>query len=137
MEENSITPLFLIGISEVKALIPALNINTTLDESRNDFLIRHLNACALGTNTKGTGEKAGSNLILYPNPTSSYFSIRLAEGRMEKVAVYTVNGKRMYVEQPASSVSMKISTDSWPAGIYLVLVKKVDGTVLSKRIVVE
>ena len=63
------------GISEVKADIPSLGINTTGGESDNEFLERHLNSCILASSIKSIVEKEDIKVNIFPNPTDNLLYI--------------------------------------------------------------
>lgn len=126
----------LANLPEVRAEIPARGINTTQGESGNDFLLRHLNSCALST---GIAEAETKNtLTVYPNPARFEFSIQLNGGAgLDQVQLFSMAGKRVLEQRGMNSNAVTISVDSFPAGIYLLQAKDMAGTVWHKKIVIE
>lgn len=58
---------------------------------------------------------------LYPNPTSGDFRVKSAE-MIEHVRVYDINGREVYTEL-TSDYEVRVSTEGWVPGVYIVQLK--------------
>ena len=65
----------MIGLSEVKADISSLLVNTTNGENGVEFLARHLNNCNL-TSSISDIRKNEYNIHIFPNPAINHFFIK-------------------------------------------------------------
>ena len=79
------------GVTEVKADIPALSINTTNGETGTAFLLRHLNNCSLPLDISDK-QVSDAKITLFPNPTSYQFSINGSEPRYQ-VSIFDATGQ--------------------------------------------
>ena len=81
---------------------------------------------------------SATNIRLYPNPTSDKLFIQLAENnRLEEVAIYTIDGKRIKtIEKLSRDQQIKIDVSTFTAGLYLFTAKIGDDTFF-KRFSVE
>jgi len=64
-----------VGVSEVKADISLLSVNTTNGEYGVEFLARHLNSCNLTTSILET-QKNEYDVHIFPNPVINHFFIK-------------------------------------------------------------
>lgn len=125
------------NISEVKAYIPALSINTTNDESINEFLVRQLNSCATITSLADSEKLENNNVIIYPNPADAQFSIKLLNEIIQEVEVYSLTGKLINRQYNDLSSTMVIPTSTFNPGIYIVHIISKKGHKISKKIIIE
>ena len=80
----------------------------------------------------GVNEQAGSNISIYPNPTTSRFTV---EGEaMNHISVYNLVGQKVY-EMECQGNSVDINLSNAETGIYMVRVSTDNGEV-TKRITV-
>ncbi|WP_295986630.1 T9SS type A sorting domain-containing protein [uncultured Algibacter sp.] len=80
-----------VGVSEVKADIPALSINTTNGESGIEFLVRHLNSCS-NTLTVPDIQVSENYIDIFPNPIVNQFTIK-SKSTIYKIDILDVNGR--------------------------------------------
>ena len=80
-----------VGVSEVKADIPALSINTTNGESGIEFLVRHLNSCS-NTLTVPDIQVSENYIDIFPNPIVNQFTIK-STSTIYKIDILDVNGR--------------------------------------------
>ena len=80
-----------VGVSEVKADIPALSINTTNGESGIEFLVRHLNSCS-NTLTVPDIQVSQNYIDIFPNPIVNQFTIK-SKSTIYKIDILDVNGR--------------------------------------------
>ena len=73
-----------------------------------------------------------SNVKMYPNPTSTIFTIE-AQAIIDNVAVYNVLGQEVLVKNP-NAASVRIDISELEAGIYIVKTT-IDGNQFSSRII--
>ena len=103
------------AISEIKANIPLLNINTTDNESRMQFLARHLNNCSI-TASINQLSPADDDIRIFPNPVDDRFSLR-GKSKQYYVEILDALGQ---VKDNLGKISSGTPVDiSWlPNGIY-------------------
>ncbi|TDE05917.1 T9SS type A sorting domain-containing protein [Flavobacterium sandaracinum] len=82
--------------------------------------------------TLGIADFETSNVKMYPNPVNSTLTID-ANSTIEKVAVYTILGQEVLVENPKSN-STTIQTSELSKGVYIVKTN-VDGKVITTKII--
>jgi hypothetical protein len=67
----------------------------------------------------GTEPNAGPLVNVYPNPAANY--LKITSSKPATFDVFTVNGKKIALNQKINAHSEKeISTEHWPAGLYLI-----------------
>ena len=71
-----------LGVSEVKANIPALSINTTNNELGIEFLARHLNSCSISSSTSDI-EVNANYIDIFPNPASDQVHIKSSSSQFQ------------------------------------------------------
>ena len=109
-----------VGISEVKADIPALSVNTTNGESGLEFLSRHLSNCSITSSING--KKLNENHVeIFPNPASYQITINGSSMlyQIEIFNAYGTSSKKCDVIENAS----KIEVSSLPDGLYFVKIR--------------
>ncbi|MEO0779950.1 MAG: T9SS type A sorting domain-containing protein [Bacteroidota bacterium] len=135
------------NVSEVKADIPALSINTTNGESKNDFVIRHLSSCvsvasAPPTNsslqaTAASLSSAGTALRVAPNPASDHVVLSWPETAIRTVEMYAISGQ-LVRQFPGNFLPiLDLSTDGLAPGIYVLRVISEAGALRSQKVVIE
>jgi hypothetical protein len=77
---------------------------------------------------------AVNNIDIYPNPANSY--INVSANNIAKVAVYNSIGQLVYSEATDSNI-VKINTESWINGMYLISVETLDGDKSLQKVVVN
>jgi hypothetical protein len=130
------TPTFYPLVTQ---LSPLTGITLTKDLSYFEFvqndLVRFYNACLTCTSFKSDDEIIGDldkqKIILYPNPTNSYFELS-GDVMIEKVEVYSLLGQlvKSYEKQEQYSVS------DITKGTYIVKITSTEG-VSNKTLIVE
>ena len=83
----------------------------------------------------GIEEKIAQGVNIYPNPTSSFLMIETNKG-MSRVDVFNVDGK-LITSQIISGASFKLTLPEVGQSLLFVNVVLKDGSVISKRIIVE
>ena len=79
------------------------------------------------------GSQAENPIVIYPNPTTSQFTVEGAN--VAKVEVYNLVGQKV-CEQQGSKV-VNIDATDWHKGIYLVNIIEENGAVVAKKLVVK
>ena len=109
-----------VGISEVKADIPALSVNTTNGESGLAFLSRHLSNCSITSSIND--KKLNENHVeIFPNPASYQITIN-GSSMLYQIEIFNTYGtisKKCDVIENAS----KIDVSSLPDGLYFVKIR--------------
>jgi len=124
------------GVSEVKALVPYFDINTTQGESINEFLLRQLNSCSATTTTSQRIVKGEVNA--YPNPTNSQISINLPKGTLiSSVKLFSISGRLVLKETRLLTETVTLSTSSMKPGIYIMHVTDETGIKFISKVIVE
>jgi len=109
----------LANMIEVKAYIPALGINTTQNESINEFIVRHLTNCAQTTAT--APPLLSHQIAVYPNPASDELHIK-ADMMIYEVIITDILGKTKFLKTN-NSVYASINMQNFPQGLYILKVK--------------
>ncbi|UTW61281.1 T9SS type A sorting domain-containing protein [bacterium SCSIO 12741] len=123
------------NLSEVKANIPALSINTTQGETQNEFLKRHLDNCAQ-TNHINTSKTSG-DLNLYPNPANDLITVHVGKGNIKDVEIYNLNLERMIQFQGKNAAKLSFTVSELPSGTYLIQIKNDLGEVFWEKISIK
>ena len=124
------------NISEVKADIPAQAINTTDGESRNDFLVRHLNACMLPSSVKNP--VVSERLDIYPNPAWGAVTIQVNEGSsISSLSLFTLSGQLVLEEWEVNARLRTLALDELDPGMYLLRVVSQNGGILNQKLIVQ
>ena len=124
------------NISEVKADIPAQAINTTDGESRNDFLVRHLNACMLPSSINNP--VVSERLDIYPNPAWGEVTIQVNEGsKISSLSLFTLSGQLVLEEWKVNSNRRILRLDQVDSGMYLLRIVSENGGILNQKLIVQ
>jgi hypothetical protein len=76
--------------------------------------------------------KTSEEVILYPNPTTSQFTVEGAN--VARVEVYNLVGQKVH---EAEGKTVSIDATNWNKGIYLVNIIEENGAVVTKKLVVR
>ena len=116
-----------VGVSEVKADIPALSINTTNGETGNEFLARYLNNCSLITSIKGI-KISENNIDIFPNPAVNKVTIRGALN-LYQIEILDATGQ---IQQTVNNIENSFTVDisELPSGLYFVRVRDLSNNLL-------
>ena len=71
---------------------------------------------------------------IYPNPTSSEFTIAIPETTIEEVEIYNTAWQLIYSDKNSSEEIKKINISGWASGLYFLKIK-LDGHILMRKIV--
>jgi hypothetical protein len=82
--------------------------------------------------TDGVNEQAGNSISIFPNPTTSRFTVEGAD--MNHISVYNLVGQKVY-EMECQGNSVDINLSNAETGIYMVRISTANGEV-TKRITV-
>ena len=82
--------------------------------------------------------RADASISIFPNPSNvGYFEISAKEFIAE-VIVYSITGEKVYEKySQESELQMKVYTDNWTPGAYLVNIRTSGNIVSTKRIVIK
>jgi len=84
--------------------------------------------------TLGLNNLDGSEIKIYPNPTSDFINITLSEGsQIKQAAIYDINGKMVF---ESTNHLNQINISALESGIYLLQIETETGQI-SKRIIKE
>ena len=123
-----------VGVSEVKADIPALSINTTNGESGVEFLVRHLNSCSLTTSIPDI-KVSENDIDIFPNPVVNQFTIK-GSLQLSQVEILDATGQiQQTVNISLNSFTVDIS--ELPNGLYFIRGKDLSGNVLGIQKVIK
>ena len=123
-----------VGVSEVKADIPALSINTTNGESGVEFLVRHLNSCSLTTSIPDI--KVSENYIdIFPNPVVNQFTIN-GILKLYQIDILDAAGQ---IKQKVTNVenSNTIDISELQDGVYFVRVRDLSNNLLEVQKIIK
>lgn len=129
------------SIAEVKAIIPALGINSTQGESVNDFILRHLLNCS--TNTISVSFNADSlqpEISVYPNPFNSSLTFSWHSPQSEKATLilFDLFGRKIKTVLddliPQGEYTIRFESNSLKQGIYFYQLKTENYTATGKLI---
>ncbi len=119
-----------VGVSEVKADIPALSINTTDGESGIEFLVRHLNTCSLTTSISDIGVNENP-LRIFPNPVVNQFTI---QGELALYDIHIINASGQIIRTVDTKENSHIvDVSTLPNGLYLVRARNFTTNVLQTQ----
>lgn len=81
----------------------------------------------------------GNNIemILFPNPTKGFATIRLTNGEFNRVTISGIDGRLIYNEKVSQRTSFEFNTLNLKSGIYIVSVQTSEGILLSKKLIKE
>jgi len=82
----------------------------------------------------GLNEISSSNVKIYPNPTSSTFTIELNELSEASLSVVDIQGREVYSVNSAKEVNL-IDASTWNSGYYLATIITMNGSRITKKIV--
>jgi hypothetical protein len=123
-----------VGVSEVKADIPTLSINTTNGESGIEFLVRHLNSCSV-TNSIPDIKVSEKYIDIFPNPVANQFTIN-GTWKLYQIDILDAAGQiTQTVNNIENSFTMDIS--ELPNGLYFIRGKDLSGNVLGIQKVIK
>ncbi len=88
-----------------------------------------------GNRTSKTEELETEEMLMYPNPSSSFVNIESVEHKINSVYIYNVLGELVYTEETNAN-TVTINTHKYPKGMYLVKINRED-KVLSKKLIIE
>ena len=123
-----------VGVSEVKADIPALSINTTNGESGIEFLLRHLNSCSITTSIPDI--KVSENYIdIFPNPVVNQFTIN-GTLTLNQIDILDAAGQ---IIQTINNVenTHTIDISVLPGGLYFVRVMDLSNNLLEVQKIIK
>jgi acetyl esterase/lipase len=123
-----------VGVSEVKADIPALSINTTNGESGIEFLVRHLNSCSITTSIPDI--KVSENHIdIFPNPVANQFTIN---GTLTLYQIDIIDAAGQ-IKQTVNNVENPHTIDisELPDGLYFVRVRDLSNNLLEVQKIIK
>ena len=123
-----------VGVSEVKADIPALSINTTNGESGLEFLLRHLNSCSITTSIPDI--KVSENYIdIFPNPVVNQFTIN-GTLTLNQIDILDAAGQ---IIQTINNVenTHTIDISVLPGGLYFVRVRDLSNNLLEVQKIIK
>ena len=123
------------NLPEVKADIRALSINTTNEESRLEFLERHLTSCALSTTTAPNPKSP--TFKVYPNPANTQFTIELSDINTSTIELFSITGKSMWKQETIQSNTISVPVSSWPKGMYIIRVSLEQGGMQIQKLIIE
>ncbi len=76
---------------------------------------------------------------LFPNPASGHFHIQLPDDHILHgcaIEIFDMSGRSIYTQENVNNPHLRISTDNWQSGMYLVMLRN-DEVKLFSRIVVQ
>lgn len=86
--------------------------------------------------TSGIGNISFGNMIVYPNPAENELWVEVASGA-GKVVIHDLSGKWIYSSPVVSGAKNRLDIRAIEPGMYILSYLQSDGTVLSKRLVIE
>jgi len=86
--------------------------------------------------TVGIGSIQDNSIGIYPNPTSDYIRIELADCQIQKIRLYSLTGE-ILIAQYIDQKSVDLNISDLISGIYILEIKLVDGKVFKQKIMKE
>ncbi len=77
------------------------------------------------------------NIIIFPNPSNGVFTIKLLKTNINQLTVFDIFGNAIKKFKPGSQTSMRIDLGNSASGIYFLMIQKISGEVIIKKICVE
>ena len=77
------------------------------------------------------------NITIFPNPSNGIFTIKLLNTFVNELTIFDIFGKAIKKITPGSQTSKSIDLGNRASGIYFLLIQKVSGDTIIKKIYVE
>ncbi|MEM9930588.1 MAG: T9SS type A sorting domain-containing protein [Bacteroidota bacterium] len=123
------------NLPEVKASIRARGINTTDGESRNEFLLRHLNAC--GQTTSGQDLTIDQEINLFPNPAQEQITVDLrGKGSLVTARLFASSGRLLLRRDLWQVTKVTLPVAALKPGVYVLQVTNEAGRVFVRKVIV-
>lgn len=86
--------------------------------------------------TVGIGSLQDNSIRIFPNPTSDYIRIELADYQIQNIRLYSLTGE-ILITQYIDQKSVDLNISDLIRGIYILEIKLVDGKVFKQKIMKE
>lgn len=79
--------------------------------------------------------KKVSTMIISPNPTNGYTTIRMNDALFNKIIISTIDGRIVYTEVMKETSEYAYDTSNLTKGIYIISIETNDGELISKKLI--
>ena len=79
--------------------------------------------------------KKVSTMIISPNPTNGYTTIRMNDALFNKIIISTIDGRIVYTEVMKETSEYEYDTSNLTKGIYIISIETNDGELISKKLI--
>jgi hypothetical protein len=108
----------------------AQDFNTTRsNRERNHFSTGN----GTGNSNNGLGESSLTDIVVYPNPTTSVLNVKQTEAQLLTYRVLSVTGQEL-IKKISSSIEVQFDMSQFEAGTYLLEISNQDASII-KRII--
>ena len=76
-----------------------------------------------------------SEFKIYPNPTSGLLNLHLHNLAFERIELYDINAKRIQQINTKNKEFIEIDLSAYPTGTYLLHAQKIDGQIITRKII--
>jgi hypothetical protein len=124
------------NISDVKANIQALNIDNTQNETGDAFLLRHLNNCAILSETRSVEQHLP--LRIWPNPATNFIQIeKPAFDQIATIKLFSIQGQLILTKDDCQLSPLSIALDGLKSGLYIVHVTDLEGRISTQKLRIQ
>ena len=123
-----------VGLSEVKADIPTLSINTSNGESGIEFLSRHLINCST-TNSINDIKLNENNIEVFPNPAVNQITIK-GNSKLYQIEIFNAFGTSMQKFNKIENFS-EIDISALPVGMYFIKIRAISNNTFELKKVIK
>ncbi|WP_439128330.1 BspA family leucine-rich repeat surface protein [Polaribacter sp.] len=105
----------------------------TLNSDAGTFTIKANESSVLSVNNISESD---NDLVLFPNPASTAFTISSASSKIQNIEIYNLLGEKVFNQKAKNTSKVAISTLSFSRGIYLIKIQS-DTAITSRKLVIK
>lgn len=79
-----------------------------------------------------------NQIFVYPNPSDEAFDVFIQNGKMRQLSIFNYSGEELYsTENNAALEKLKVDSNKWPSGIYLIKVLTETNELVTSKIMIQ